>query len=55
MPRVKDAAPTMSDAKPSDLNRTAPAVRTDHNERNILVTIAPVVIAETFALAWLNS
>ena len=55
MPRVKDAAPTMSDANPLNLNRSAPAIRTDHSERNVLLTIALVAIAETFALAWLYS
>ena len=45
----------MSDAKPSDLNRTAPAFQIDHSERNVLLTIALVAVAETFALAWLYS
>ena len=45
----------MSDAKPLDLNHTTPTIRTDHSERSILVTIALVAVAETFALAWLYS
>jgi hypothetical protein len=51
MPRIEDTAPTMSDARLTDINRKALA--TDHSERNVLLTIALVAVAETFALAWL--